>query len=56
MENSNDKCERVLAYRLAKKLTHEELNKVAGGLNGTGHSTTYLTGISLDERWDSDNH
>ena len=46
---------RVLAYQLAKTITHEELQKVAGGQNAMkGYETTVLTfPFGVDTKWDA---
>ncbi|MDP1602221.1 MAG: hypothetical protein Q8M03_03065 [Legionella sp.] len=41
MENQN---ERVLAYTLAKQISHEELSDVSGGKASGWQMTQYLTG------------
>ena len=41
MENQN---ERVLAYTLAKQISHEELSDVSGGKASGWQMTQYMTG------------
>lgn len=46
MESNDD---RVLAYTLAKEISHKELDKVAGaGMHATHYTTFRLTGANYD--------